>query len=197
MQIRPDVNHISMGDFPRTGWSASFGVRPALMKAFNYCRQYPDKMMSFKAVLVYVLQRIQEWEVAASKCNWAPDEQRPPQVSRSLVQPALTIDENGKLSKPIEVDDGEFKQVEAQVGLPQSSIHLQEAAQVVPTPPVPPMPNMNPLKPQVFNVPTSEVYGEELPNTEAVMQQPVQVAPSVAPTAQPAGLAAFLAQQQL
>lgn len=201
MHIRPDVQHISMGDFPRTGWSTSFGVRPALMKAFNYCRQYPDKMMSFKAILVYVLQRIQEWEVAASKCDWQPNDQRPPMVSRSLVHPALTIDEKGQLSKPVEVEQGEYNEVEA-TGTHQTSVHVQTAAQVAVVPPIPPMPNMNPLKPQVHNVPTEEVYAAEEPELVApvipvqVSEQPAQVLNEVAPTAQPAGLAAFLANKQ-
>lgn len=53
---------LALGDLPRTAYKPGFGVQKALKATFNYCRQYPNKMASFKTLIVFILGKIQEWE---------------------------------------------------------------------------------------------------------------------------------------
>lgn len=53
---------IALGDLPRTPYKPNSGVQQALIKVYNYCRQYPNKMASFKTLLMFMVGKIQEWE---------------------------------------------------------------------------------------------------------------------------------------
>lgn len=121
MRIKPAVRPISMSDFPRTPWAVSFGVRAALLKAFNYCRQYPDKMESFKATLQFVQRRVAEWEAAAKEVEFEGGSQKAPMVSNQLNDIAQVTTSTGAAvlpeHKPYEPAEG----INDNYRLPQSS----------------------------------------------------------------------------
>lgn len=165
MRIRPDVKHIKISDFPRTPWAVSFGVRQALMKAFNFCRQYPDKMMSFKAILTFMLQRVAEWEQSAQKVEFEGGSQRRPLVSGTHVQPALTVDPRTQdLQKYDQPSTKHSDAIEMERQHPTNSEHtMVNGAAVAEVPKRPAMPHNNPLKSQ------------RAPEKQTELQQPVQV----------------------
>lgn len=49
-------------DMPRDTQRSLGTLRQALCASFNYCRKYPAKMATLKAVMKYVYTRITEWE---------------------------------------------------------------------------------------------------------------------------------------
>lgn len=49
-------------DMPRDTQRSLGTLRQALCASFNYCRKYPAKMATLKAVTKYVYTRITEWE---------------------------------------------------------------------------------------------------------------------------------------
>ena len=49
-------------DMPRDAQRSLGTLRQALCASFNYCRKYPAKMATLKAVMKYVYTRITEWE---------------------------------------------------------------------------------------------------------------------------------------
>lgn len=178
MRIRPDVKHIKISDFPRTPWPVSFGVRQALMKGFNYCRQYPDKMRSFQAVLAFMQQKITEWEASAQQVEFEGGSQKRPLVSGTNMRPALTTEPSGELQKVIQPTQEVSDEIEFNEALPVSSTHTPvNGALVTEVQQRPPMPHGNPLKPQAKLPPvvtkrTEPVYGELPPNDG--IEQPTQ-----------------------
>lgn len=100
MRVNPGVKHLAISDFPRTPWPVSFNVRQSLLKAFNYCRQYPDKMASLKATLVYVIDRIEDWESVSKKVEFRPGEQATPLMSAINSTHAVTMLKSGEVSAP-------------------------------------------------------------------------------------------------
>lgn len=96
-RVRPDVKHVKISDFPRTPWAVSFGLRPALMKTFNYCRQYPDKMESLRATLQFILQNIAKWDAAAKEVQFEGGSQKRPLQSATFNTAAVTTDRSGDL----------------------------------------------------------------------------------------------------
>lgn len=148
MRIRPDVKHIKISDFPRTPWPVSFGVRQALMKGFNYCRQYPDKMRSFQAVLAFMQQKIAEWEASAQEVAFEGGSQKRPIVSGTNVHPALTTEPSGELQKVIQPKQKVSDAIEFNDEHPVGSTHTPvNGALVSEVQQRPPMPQGNPLKP--------------------------------------------------
>lgn len=174
MRVRPDVQHIKISDFPRTPWAVSFGLRPALCKVFNYCRQYPDKMESLKALMTFMMQKIGEWERIARTVEFEGGSQRRPMQSATNVRPAQVINtKTGDIDQPERYqhpysDSIVMKQVE-----PTFSAHTLLPSQSVPSnelPVRPPMPQMNPNKPGF------QVSARAPEPVQAEQQTPTQVA---------------------
>ena len=169
-RIRPDVKHIKIGDFPRTPWAVSFGLRPALQKAFNYCRQYPDKMESLKATLTFIMQKIGEWEASAKKVEFEGGSQKKPLQSGTFVTPALTTAKNGELQpfnqpeRP-HSDAIDRNKQDAAISEHQSA----QGAWVAPHVPVQRPAHGNPLKPSM-----PAVQQQQLEQPAVPAQQPTQ-----------------------
>lgn len=112
------VPRLKVSDFPREGTRTDFGVRSALVKAFNYCRQHPAAMDHLAATLRFTLSRIDQWNIV-----------------RNDVETALAA--QGK-----RLDGGEFKQPLKSVEsapAPQEQVAqpLQLGLEPVPTTPTP------------------------------------------------------------
>lgn len=181
MRIKPSVKHINLSDFPRTPWAVSFGLRPALAKAFNYCRQYPDKMESLKAVLNFVMGKIAEWERSAQEVEFQGGSQKRPLMSATMVSVAVTTQSNGEITQfelPEQVVNDDI--VHERVN-PVMTEHQVTPAWVAGQPA---MPTNNPQVQQVVEQPAQ------------VQAQQVQAQPSVGGTYQPQmTLAEMLAQR--
>lgn len=177
MRIRPDVKHVKLSDFPRTPWPVSFNVRTALMKAFNYCRQYPDKMMSLKAVLTFMQQRIAEWEQSAQTVEFEGGSQKRPMVSGTFVTPALTVEPSTQqLQKFDQPSTKHSDAIEMERKDPVATKHVPvNGALVAEVPKKPAMPHGNPLK--STRAPEAEVQPveQEQQPAEQVQQAPVFV----------------------
>lgn len=52
------MKHIQSGDFPRTGWNESAGVRSVLMRAFNTSRRSEKRLLALKAWLQFLTNRV-------------------------------------------------------------------------------------------------------------------------------------------
>lgn len=53
---------LDMKDMPEDKKQALGTLRRALCATFNYCRQYPDKMETFQAVLKYTYNRTVQYQ---------------------------------------------------------------------------------------------------------------------------------------
>lgn len=158
-----DIKHMKISDFPKTPWPVSFGVRQATMKAFNYCRRYPEKMESLKAVLTFVLKRVTEWEVAASEVDWPQRGHNKPLQSVMDTRPAQTIStKTGQLHPQVTVNHETTQAVVHNALLAQLSKGTQvPGVQTVPPVPRVPNPNNNPVK----QAPMMSVFNEPKPTT--------------------------------
>lgn len=58
---KSQAKHMCISELPQD-FGALGGLRHALKSSFNYCRKYPVKMALLKKTLVYVHNRIVEWE---------------------------------------------------------------------------------------------------------------------------------------
>lgn len=54
------MKHISAGDFPRTQWNESAGVRSVLIRAFNTSRTSEKRLMALQSWLRFLTQRVNE-----------------------------------------------------------------------------------------------------------------------------------------
>lgn len=194
-RIKPDVRHISTTDFPRTAHTPQFGVRKALMRSFNYARQYPEKMESLKAHIDFLQKKILEWEEASVDAQVFNGGQRAPLISGSINRAALTTNEQGGLNPSIQLKPSDVNQTYTERTDPVSSPVKQAPALSVRSedlPKRPAMPKMNPLKPSYGEPTATTVEPEAIEQVEAVEQvaplaplQPVQPLAPIAPVQEP------------
>lgn len=188
-RIKPDVKHISTTDFPRTAHTPQFGVRKALMRSFNYARQYPEKMESLKAHIDFLQQKILEWEEASVDAEVFNGGQRAPLISGSNNRAALTTNDQGGLNPSLQLKPSDVNQTYTERNGPVSSPVKQEPALSVRSedlPNRPTMPQMNPLKPS-YGEPTATTVEpeaiEQLETEQVAPLQPLQPLQALAPIA--------------
>ena len=184
MRVNPGVKHLSISDFPRTPWPVSFNVRQSLLKAFNYCRQYPDKMASLKATLVYVIDRIEDWESVSKKVEFQPGEQATPMQSSINSTNATTVLKSGEVAAPVIPAFVPATGIDQNAAIPVLSGNNGVAmAQSVPSNQLPQRPAMTQEERNPFKVSTQPALEQEM---QVQLQQMADEAPSLgAPVAAP------------
>lgn len=189
-RIKPNVKHISTSDFPRTAHTPKFGVRKALLGAFNYARQYPDKMESLKAHIDFMQKKILEWEAASVDAEVFTGGQQAPLISGSSNRAALTTNDQGGLNPSIQLKPNDDNKTYTERAEPSTSPVKQAPAMSVRSedlPKRPAMPQMNPLKPGYGEPAATTVEPAAVAQVEQVEQvaplQPVQPLQPLAPIA--------------
>lgn len=186
-RIKPDIKHVSTSDFPKTPWTPSFGLRKALARVFNYARQYPEKMVSFKAHLVFMLQQVQAWEEQAAGLEQPIDAPKRPLMSGTYVRQALTTEQDGSLTQSFQLEQKPSDALEMERHAPLHVDTVQQPALAIPSsqlPKAPPMPQQNPLKPG-YGVPAATtIEPEQVEQVEPSQElQPVEQLTPVTPVA--------------
>ena len=187
-RIKPDIKHVSTADFPKTPWSPSFGLRKALARVFNYARQYPEKMHSFKAHLVFMLQQVQAWEEQAAGLEQPMEEPKRPLMSATYSRQALTTNQDGSLTQSFQLEQKPSDALEMERHAPLHVDTVHQPALAVPSsqlPKAPPLPQQNPLKPG-YSAPTTTTVEPEAVEQVAPLQQ-LQPLEQLEPVAQPTG----------
>lgn len=77
------MKHIQSGDFPRTGWNESAGVRSVLMRAFNTSRRSEKRLLALKAWLQFLTNRV---NAALLELETAAQVKQEPVVSVPVVE---------------------------------------------------------------------------------------------------------------